>query len=81
MSPKLKNLLMTALFMVVSLASLAQEAGKGGPTPPSPPPPGGRMPPSLPGLAVPIDENIQVLLFLGLLVGIAYFFRSRFSKA
>ena len=80
MSPKLKNLLMTMSFMIVSLASLAQSAGKDGPTPP-PPSPEGRMPPCLPGLVVPIDENIQVLLVLGLIVGIAYFFKNRFSKA
>lgn len=81
MSPKLKNLLMTAFILFVSLASVAQEAGTGGPTPP-PPNPGGRMGiPSLPGLAIPIDENIQVLLVLGLIVGVAYFFKNRFSKA
>jgi len=81
MSPKLKNLLTTAFFMFVGLASIAQEAGKGGPTPP-PPNPGGRMDiPSLPGLAIPIDENIQVLLVLGLIVGVIYFFKNRFSKA
>ncbi len=71
---------MTTFILFVSLASLAQEAGKGGPTPP-PPNPGGRMIPSLPGLAIPIDENIQVLLVLGLIVGVVYFFKNRFSKA
>jgi hypothetical protein len=81
MSPKLKNLLMTTLLLVVTYASIAQEVVKGGPMPPPPPMPGGRMIPSLPGLAVPIDENIMILVTLGLLVGVGYFFKNRFSKA
>lgn len=80
MSPNLKNLLMTTSFMIVSLGSLAQYAGTG--DPPPPPNPDGRAGiPSLPGLVVPIDENILILLVLGLLVGIAYLFRNRFSKS
>ncbi|WP_299210881.1 hypothetical protein [uncultured Dokdonia sp.] len=81
MSPKLKNLLTTAVLLVVTYASTAQEAVTGGPMPPPPPAPGRMGIPSLPGLAVPIDENILVLLVLGLLAGIVYFVRNRFSKA
>jgi hypothetical protein len=81
MSPKLKNLIMTTLLLVVTYASIAQEVVTDrGPMPP-PPPEGGRMPPSLPGLVVPIDENIMILAALGLLVGVVYFLKNRFSKA
>jgi len=79
MSPKLKNLLLTMSFMISSLACFAQATGTGGPPPP--PPTGDRMPPSLPGLIVPIDENIKILLIMGLIVGILYFFKNRLSKA
>lgn len=80
MSPKLKNLHMTVLLLAVGYTSLAQEVVTGGPTPPPPPPAGERIP-SLPGLAVPIDENIMMLLLLGAITGIVYFLRNRISKA
>ena len=75
---------MTTFLLVVTYASIAQEVVTGGgPMPPPPPAPGGdRMGiPSLPGLAVPIDENIMILVALGLLIGVVYFFKNRFSKA
>ena len=74
---------MTTSLLVVGYASIAQEVVTGGgPMPPPPPAPGERMGiPSLPGLAVPIDENIMILVALGLLVGVVYFFKNRFSKA
>ncbi|GGG37795.1 hypothetical protein GCM10011344_43290 [Dokdonia pacifica] len=78
MSPKLKNLHMTVFLLAVGYTSLAQEVVTGGPTPP-PPPDGGRIP-ALPGLVVPIDENILILLVLGVITGIIYFIKKRTVK-
>lgn len=71
---------MTTLLHVVGYASIAQEVVTGGPTPPPPPPAGERIP-GLPGLVVPIDENLMILLVLGVITGIVYLLRNRLSKA
>ncbi len=72
---------MTTFLLVVTYTSIAQEVVTGGGPMPPPPPPAGERIPSLPGLAVPIDENIVILAVLGLLVGVVYFLKNRFSKA
>ncbi|MEP0262515.1 hypothetical protein [Dokdonia sp.] len=81
MSPKLKYFVLTLILLVVGTTSFAQEVVTGGPMPPPPPAPGGERIPSLPGLAVPLDENIMMLLTAGLLVGIVYFYKNRTIKA
>ncbi len=68
---------MTTIMFVVGYASMAQEVVTGGPSPPPPP----SAIPSLPGLVVPIDENIVILLIAGLLAGVIYFYKRRPSEA
>ena len=63
MSPKLKKIYSTiTLTIAVSFEVLAQ-GGPGGPGPPPPPPPPV-------GLVVPIDENIVMLVAMGIVLGI-----------
>ena len=81
MSPKLKYFVLTLILLVVGATSFAQEVVTGGSTPPPPPAPGGERIPSLPGLAVPVDENIMLLLVAGLFVGVVYFYKNRTIKA
>lgn len=59
MSPKLKNYLLILTLTLVRFSSLAQGRPDG------PPPPDTRMPPTFPGLAVPIDNNILLLVIAG----------------
>lgn len=80
MSPKLKNFVLTLILLVVGVSTFAQEVVTGGPTPPPPPAPGGERIPSLPGLVVPIDENIVILLVAGLLAGVVYFYKNRVTS-
>jgi len=74
MSPKLKNLLIIPILLIVGYTSMAQDA-VGGSSPPTPP-----SESSLPGLVVPIDENIAILLVAGLLAGIVYVCKRHLSK-
>ncbi|MEL6989655.1 MAG: hypothetical protein AAGK97_17735 [Bacteroidota bacterium] len=70
MSPKLKKLFLTLTFSCIGLAVYAQ--GK----PDGPPPPDTRMPPTFPGLVVPIDENLMILLSLGFILGVYVVYKS-----
>ncbi|WP_299767010.1 hypothetical protein [uncultured Dokdonia sp.] len=68
---------MTTFLLVVGYTSIAQEVVTGGPNPPPPPPTPGSIP-GLPGLVVPIDENLIILLILGVITGIVYLLRNRY---
>lgn len=71
---------MTSILCLIGYVSLAQDVVTGGPSPPPPPAPGGERIPSLPGLVVPIDENIVILLVAGLLAGVVYFYKNRVTS-
>ncbi len=74
MSPKLRNLYVTMALLFTGLSVYGQEIIDGGGTPPPPPPPAG---PPLPGLVVPIDENIIVLVLSGFVIGVYYYIKNR----
>ncbi len=67
MSPKLRNYLLLLSFTLVRFSVLAQGRPDG------PPPPDTRMPPTFPGLILPIDHNIVLLLLAGVALGIYAF--------
>jgi hypothetical protein len=71
MSPKLRNYLLFIILTLVRFAALAQGRPDG------PPPPDTRMPPSFPGLAVPIDSNILLLVIAGFLLCIYAVLKSK----
>lgn len=70
MAPRIKNIFFALVLMVVGTPAYAQE-----------PPVPQRSPVPLPGLVVPIDENIIVLVALGVIYGIFITRRrKKFSK-
>ena len=69
MSPKLRNYLLFFILAIVRFSVFAQGRPDG------PPPPDTRMPPAFPGLAVPIDSHILILVIAGLLLCVYAVFR------
>ncbi len=74
MSPKLRTFVVTTVLCLIGLSVFAQKA---------PPPPDSKVP--LPGLVLPIDDNLIVLILAGILAGLFYYYkaarRTRASKA
>ncbi|WP_144669200.1 hypothetical protein [Dokdonia sp. Hel_I_53] len=70
MSPKLRNFIIVLCLFFVAMLGYGQKG---------PPPPVTRAAPPPPGLAVPINENILILLVLGVFLGI-YFYVIKYKK-
>lgn len=72
MGPKLNNLFIIPFMILYSTMSFAQD----GKTPPAPVKASGTPPP---GLVLPIDDNVWVLVAAGLILGV-YFTKKGISK-
>ncbi|MFC7356200.1 hypothetical protein ACFQO1_00755 [Jejudonia soesokkakensis] len=72
----MRSQIVTILTIMFSFLSTAAVFGQraGGPAPPEPAlrPPGGPVPPEL-----PIDDNLIILLFAGIVIGVWYFYKKR----
>lgn len=71
MSPNLRTFIATSLLLLTGVYTYAQDR---------PPPPDSRDS-SLPGLVLPIDENIIVLVICGILAGAFYAYKNNKAKS
>jgi hypothetical protein len=71
MSPNLRTFIATIFLSFMGLCAYAQDG---------PPPPDTRTS-SLPGLVMPIDDNIIVLVIFGILAGAFYAYKNNKAKS
>ncbi len=72
MSPKLRNFLIITLFVLSYTTMIGQDR--------IPPPPNRTGSPPPFGLPMPIGENIYVLVFSGVALGVYFFYNKRKQK-